>query len=126
MPLNWTVIECSLGIICVSIPPMRPLLSRLLPNFLPTHLTGTNGRSKSKGSRATRRTQEEILEDMNRELDRQLMEFGRESHADTKPVSAGSMEEGSMVQLTEVRRPAHSHRHNPSGSAGTFDFDLKT
>ncbi|KAK0755136.1 hypothetical protein B0T18DRAFT_300858, partial [Schizothecium vesticola] len=30
-PLNWTIVECSLGIICVSIPPMRPLFNKLAP-----------------------------------------------------------------------------------------------
>ncbi|KAK0629461.1 hypothetical protein B0T17DRAFT_457636, partial [Bombardia bombarda] len=33
-PLNWTVIECSLGIICVSVPPLRPLFVKLTPGFL--------------------------------------------------------------------------------------------
>jgi hypothetical protein len=29
--LNWSVIECSLGIICVSIPSLRPLLNKIAP-----------------------------------------------------------------------------------------------
>ncbi|PSN61477.1 hypothetical protein BS50DRAFT_504244 [Corynespora cassiicola Philippines] len=32
--LNLSVIECSLGIICVSIPPLRPLAARLFPQSL--------------------------------------------------------------------------------------------
>ncbi|KAF2711595.1 hypothetical protein K504DRAFT_224701 [Pleomassaria siparia CBS 279.74] len=34
--LNLSVIECSLGIICVSIPPLRPLAAALFPKFLRT------------------------------------------------------------------------------------------
>ncbi|OCL03266.1 hypothetical protein AOQ84DRAFT_272316, partial [Glonium stellatum] len=32
LSLNWSIVECSLGIICVSIPPLRPLASRLFPS----------------------------------------------------------------------------------------------
>lgn len=38
-PLNWTVIECSLGIICISIPPMRPLLAKIFPAFISDYLS---------------------------------------------------------------------------------------
>ena len=34
--LNLSVIECTLGIICVSIPPLRPLLARIFPSALPS------------------------------------------------------------------------------------------
>lgn len=34
--LNLSVIECSLGIVCVSIPPLRPLAVRLFPSALRT------------------------------------------------------------------------------------------
>lgn len=104
---------------------MRPLLSRLIPNFLPTHLSAASGKSKSKGSQALQKTQEEVLEDMNRELDRQLMEFGREVHEVQKPTTSTTMEEGSTVQLTEMRGDEYHHgrhHHKASGSAGTFDF----
>ncbi|KAM7194241.1 hypothetical protein V8F33_007387 [Rhypophila sp. PSN 637] len=37
-PLNWTVIECSLGIICISVPPMRPLLAKIFPTFISDYL----------------------------------------------------------------------------------------
>jgi hypothetical protein len=29
--LIWSIIECSIGIVCVSIPPIRPLLAKLFP-----------------------------------------------------------------------------------------------
>ncbi|KAF2840842.1 hypothetical protein M501DRAFT_915793, partial [Patellaria atrata CBS 101060] len=32
--LDLTVIECSIGIICVSIPPLRPLMNRMFPSAL--------------------------------------------------------------------------------------------
>ncbi|ORY16002.1 hypothetical protein BCR34DRAFT_144800 [Clohesyomyces aquaticus] len=35
--LNLSVIECSLGIICVSIPPLRPLAVHLFPHALLSH-----------------------------------------------------------------------------------------
>lgn len=100
-PLNWTVIECSLGIICVSVPPMRPLFSRLVPNFFPSHLSGT----RAYGTRTGQRTQEEMLEGMNRELDRQLLEFEKLDHGSqkTRPVSA----DGSTVELTAVTGEEH-------------------
>jgi hypothetical protein len=45
--LIWSIIECSLGIICVAIPPMRPLLSRMFPKLLrsQTYTTGARGNS---------------------------------------------------------------------------------
>lgn len=107
---------------------MRPLLSRLIPNFLATHLSAASGKSKSKGSRALQRTQEEVLEDMNRELDRQLREFGREAHEVQKPTTSTTMEEGSTVELTEMRGDEFHyghHHHKASGSVGTFDFAEK-
>lgn len=32
----WTVAECTIGICCVSVPPMRPLFGRLLPGVFLT------------------------------------------------------------------------------------------
>ncbi|KAF2115424.1 hypothetical protein BDV96DRAFT_78329 [Lophiotrema nucula] len=46
--LNLSVIECSLGIICVSIPPLRPLATRLFPNGFRT--------SRSSSSNSARRS----------------------------------------------------------------------
>lgn len=31
--LNWSTVECSLGIICVSIPLLRPLVAKMLPKW---------------------------------------------------------------------------------------------
>jgi hypothetical protein len=39
--LNLSVIECSLGIICVSIPPLRPMFVRIIPNGLRTSRTSS-------------------------------------------------------------------------------------
>ncbi|KAM7185221.1 hypothetical protein V8F20_011903 [Naviculisporaceae sp. PSN 640] len=53
-PLNWTVIECSLGIICISVPPMRPLLAKIFPAFITEYLSryGTVGGSHHYNSGA--------------------------------------------------------------------------
>ncbi|KAK1777076.1 hypothetical protein QBC45DRAFT_470501 [Copromyces sp. CBS 386.78] len=45
-PLNWTIIECSLGIICVSVPPMRPLLAKLAPPCFSSYLSEGDEASK--------------------------------------------------------------------------------
>ncbi|KAK3935586.1 hypothetical protein QBC46DRAFT_46352 [Diplogelasinospora grovesii] len=79
-PLDWTVIECSLGIICVSIPPMRPLFAKLAPGLVSQYLsrhTAANAANKydTPGTRSQPRTQQEIIENINREMDRQLVEF---------------------------------------------------
>ncbi|KAK5651679.1 hypothetical protein OQA88_11745 [Cercophora sp. LCS_1] len=101
-PLNWTIIECALGIICVSIPPMRPLFKKLAPGFLASYLTGHTGartgasKMYDEGSRMRSqrpRTQLEMEEQMGRELDRQLMEI---ELADRK-------REGSDCGISEVR-----------------------
>lgn len=82
-PLNWTIIECALGIICISIPPMRPLFKKLAPSFLASYLTRntaartrTGRLSKAYGDGGSQpHAQHEIIESMNREMDRQLMGF---------------------------------------------------
>lgn len=48
-PLNWTIVECSLGIICVSIPPMRPLFNKLAPGFLGSRGTRHGSLITSRG-----------------------------------------------------------------------------
>lgn len=45
-PLNWTIIECSLGIICVSVPPMRPLLAKLAPPCFSSYISEGDQASK--------------------------------------------------------------------------------
>lgn len=116
---------------------MRPLLSRLVPNFFPAHLSGiSRGFRSHKGSRGlsgAQRTQDEVLEEMNRELDRQLMELGRtaddeEARRKKTHVAAmsilerdGDVEEVSTVELTGMAH--HRHCHETSGtSEDTFDF----
>jgi len=67
---------------------MRPLFKKLAPAFLGSYLsrnTGAHtGTSKlyDEGSkmRSHPRTQQEVLEDMDREVDRQLMEFEMTRH----------------------------------------------
>jgi hypothetical protein len=39
--LNLSVIECSLGLICVSIPPLRPLAARIWPKDMTSRLRGS-------------------------------------------------------------------------------------
>ncbi|KAF2676300.1 hypothetical protein K458DRAFT_397033 [Lentithecium fluviatile CBS 122367] len=43
--LNLSVIECSLGIICVSIPPLRPLAARVWPKDMTTRLRSSRSSS---------------------------------------------------------------------------------
>ncbi|KAH7081372.1 hypothetical protein BKA63DRAFT_599720 [Paraphoma chrysanthemicola] len=45
--LNLSVIECSLGIVCVSIPPLRPMFIRLVPQTFRT-ARSTSAKSKSR------------------------------------------------------------------------------
>lgn len=40
--LNWSVVECALGIICVSIPPIRPLAIRVLPKYFSSNGSSNN------------------------------------------------------------------------------------
>ncbi|KAK0653064.1 hypothetical protein B0T16DRAFT_110725 [Cercophora newfieldiana] len=93
-PLNMTIIECSLGIICISIPPMRPLFKKLAPGLLTSYISRHTGAARSRtgasklfsssgndGVSAAEqgvRVRKEVtvtVEDMDREIDRQLMEF---------------------------------------------------
>lgn len=34
--LIWAIVECSVGIVCVSLPPIRPLVVRVLPSYFKT------------------------------------------------------------------------------------------
>lgn len=38
----WTIAECTIGICCVSVPAMRPLFGRLLPDVFLTRLAATD------------------------------------------------------------------------------------
>ncbi|KAL1848876.1 hypothetical protein VTK73DRAFT_10058 [Phialemonium thermophilum] len=100
-PLNWTVVECCLGIICVSIPPMRPLLSRLMPNFLPTHVSESRS-GPAQGSRGPQRTREEALEEMNRELDRQLLEIAKRDDRSVEMAMSTLSKDGAAVEPWRV------------------------
>ena len=46
--LNLSVIECSLGIICVSIPPLRPLAARVWPKGMTSRLRGGSRLTSAK------------------------------------------------------------------------------
>lgn len=93
-PLNMTIVECSLGIICISVPPMRPLFKKLAPGFLASYITRHTGISRSRtgasklfsetgggsGEERVVRVKREVsvivtLKEMDREVDRQLEEF---------------------------------------------------
>ncbi|OCK94201.1 uncharacterized protein K441DRAFT_637026 [Cenococcum geophilum 1.58] len=125
--LNWSIVECSLGIICVSVPPLRPLASWFLPNdFLsqcqssapqsvPKRFTvGSTLRNTSGSAQSPNRTV-----DMYSEMDRQLLEMelserkqpiSRERRADASSESgrennsANSMEELAPAYLGEGRK----------------------
>ncbi|KAK4443072.1 hypothetical protein QBC34DRAFT_337518 [Podospora aff. communis PSN243] len=94
-PLNMTIIECSLGIICISIPPMRPLFKKLAPGLLTSYISRHTGVSRSRAGasklfsstdgvssaeqgvrvrKEVRVTVEnaELMERMGREVDKQL------------------------------------------------------
>jgi len=48
--LLWTLAECTIGIVCVSLPSLRPLLAKLLPEFFrarwTTHRTAASSRPR--------------------------------------------------------------------------------
>ena len=46
--LNLSVIECSLGIMCVSIPPLRPLAARIWPKDMAGRLRGSSRSTSAK------------------------------------------------------------------------------
>jgi hypothetical protein len=48
--LLWSSLEVSLAIICVSIPTLRPLFTRLFPSLFRTSANGTNNRAGGAAS----------------------------------------------------------------------------
>jgi len=51
--LLWTIAECAIGILCVSIPSLRPLLARFFPGLFKSQWTthgGATGTNKSSAS----------------------------------------------------------------------------
>ncbi|KEY66070.1 hypothetical protein S7711_08888 [Stachybotrys chartarum IBT 7711] len=71
--LLWTIAECAIGIICVSLPPLRPLLASILPNTFrvftskanatptPKRVTGASGPIRHFDSRGTTKDESETL-----------------------------------------------------------------
>lgn len=47
---NWSCIEYNVGIICASLPALKPLMSRLLPTVFGRSTTGSAGNSAFIGS----------------------------------------------------------------------------
>ncbi|KAK3493606.1 hypothetical protein B0T13DRAFT_504088 [Neurospora crassa] len=78
-PLNWTIIECSLGIICVSIPPMRPLLAKLAPPCFSSYISEGDQISKVyRGSQQRTQRQGEVQRVMGVQLEEIEMAARRE------------------------------------------------
>ncbi len=50
-----TIAECTIGIVCVSIPAMRPLFSRLLPNLFVSRRSPSDAAGAGADSYAARR-----------------------------------------------------------------------
>jgi len=50
--LLWTLAECTIGIICVSLPSLRPLLSKMVPG-LRTSKSGNASRPQATASKAS-------------------------------------------------------------------------
>ncbi|KAF6830158.1 integral membrane protein [Colletotrichum musicola] len=47
--LNWACIEVNAGIICASVPALKPFFVRYLPMFIHSHLTGSARKSAATG-----------------------------------------------------------------------------
>lgn len=47
--LNWACIEVNAGIVCASIPALKPFFVRYLPMFVHSHLTGSARKSGAAG-----------------------------------------------------------------------------
>lgn len=71
--LLLTMAECAIGIICVSMPSLRPLLAKLLPNVFKTQLSGTSKsgvasrpkpQSKLSITHSTSSRQDELLDEV--------------------------------------------------------------
>ncbi|CAK7265054.1 hypothetical protein SEPCBS57363_001386 [Sporothrix epigloea] len=53
----WTIAECTIGIVCVSLPPLRSLFAKFLPNvFGNLHNTGHGGSAGLGGFNTSRQT----------------------------------------------------------------------
>ncbi|KAK3327030.1 hypothetical protein B0T19DRAFT_151123 [Cercophora scortea] len=110
-PLNWTIIECSLCIVCVSVPPMRPLLAKIFPhsvsNFITrmtavktaTHRAANNKHSGHQLSQL--RTHREMIEDMENDMDRQLSLF-ESSKSREKESGSGKGGKGTVHVITKT------------------------
>jgi hypothetical protein len=66
----WSAIEINLGIVCASLPALKPLIVKIIPGFSTRHSSrgyGTAnsarmGKSYGLGSKATRGTQDDVME----------------------------------------------------------------
>ncbi|TEA12395.1 hypothetical protein C8034_v006141 [Colletotrichum sidae] len=45
---NWSFLEANAGIVCASVPGLKPFFVRYLPNFISSHITGSNNRTDKK------------------------------------------------------------------------------
>ncbi|KAK3326898.1 hypothetical protein B0H66DRAFT_638090 [Apodospora peruviana] len=128
-PLNWTVIECSLGIICVSIPPMRPLLAKISPRFLSDYLTRysnsrTGGsRYQDNNSRVWSSPRSKVFENIEHDMDRQLREFEFSNHH--RRIDSGSNKTMEM-QMVSVGNSTAQLTEPVKEEGGNSDRDTRS
>ncbi|KAH8880312.1 hypothetical protein GQ53DRAFT_833471 [Thozetella sp. PMI_491] len=107
--LNWTVIECSLGIICVSVPPTRPLLTyaQTILSKPPFSLLSRSRKSKSGAEKTETepRSRMKTAEEYEIEMDRALLQFellgssNRKSTTNLSTVEQAAPEEQSDTNI---------------------------
>lgn len=50
-PLVWSVLECTISIVCISIPPMRPLFAKAAPSIFVANLAEDHEKIKNRISK---------------------------------------------------------------------------
>jgi hypothetical protein len=72
----WSAIEMNLGIVCASLPALKPLIVKIIPGFSTRHSSrgygtansGNMGKSYGLGSKNTRGTQDDAVELANKPI----------------------------------------------------------
>lgn len=101
----WSVLECAISIIAISIPPMRPLFAKLAPSVFVTNVTEVRDKSIKKGSsrrlpglqRGTRRARP------TRSRSRSSRGAGQRAALERKPSGATDKSFSTAATQTEAR-----------------------
>jgi len=105
--MTWTIVECTLGIVCVSIPTLRPLVRKVFPNLFMANTSYNSYKMSNmsakgaRGAEAAKKTAEEDIEALTpstEEVDRSALPSGSISE-----ISEGVGRHESTEDLTNVR-----------------------